>query len=98
MVCLLRLGRRSADGRQTVGQAARLRLRLRPLMMTSLCFALGVLPLTISSDAGDGGQNALGTTVVFGVLAATLLGIYYTPIFFVLVTRLFTARAPMKDL
>ena len=66
------------------------RMRLRPIVMTSLCFILGVVPLAISSGAGSGGQNALGTTVVFGVTAATVLGIYYTPLFFVVVTRLFT--------
>ena len=68
------------------------RMRLRPIIMTSLCFILGVAPLAISSGAGSGGQNALGTTVVFGVTAATALGIFYTPLFFVTVTRLFTAR------
>lgn len=65
------------------------RLRLRPIIMTSLCFILGVFPLAVSSGAGSGGQNAIGTTVVFGVSVATILGLYYTPIFFVLVTRFF---------
>ena len=68
------------------------RMRLRPILMTSLCFILGVVPLAISNGAGSGGQNALGTTVVFGVSLATALGIYYTPVFFVVVTRLFTSR------
>ncbi|MDL2313721.1 efflux RND transporter permease subunit [Desulfovibrio sp. OttesenSCG-928-C14] len=65
------------------------RMRLRPIIMTSLCFILGVVPLAISSGAGSGGQNALGTTVAFGMLTATGLGIFFTPIFFVLVSRLF---------
>jgi multidrug efflux pump len=68
------------------------RLRLRPIIMTSLCFILGVIPLAVSSGAGAGGQNAIGTTVVFGVSVTTALGIYYTPIFFVLVTRLFARK------
>ncbi len=68
------------------------RMRLRPIIMTSLCFILGVVPLAVSSGAGSGGQNALGTTVVFGVSAATALGIFYTPIFFVTVTRLFASK------
>ncbi len=66
------------------------RMRLRPILMTSLCFCLGVVPLAVSSGAGSGGQNAIGTTVVAGVIAATGLGIYYTPIFFVLVTSFFS--------
>ena len=68
------------------------RLRLRPIIMTSLCFILGVVPLAISSGAGSGAQNALGTAVMAGMITATGLGIYYTPLFFVLVTRFFTRR------
>ncbi len=68
------------------------RLRLRPIIMTSLCFILGVLPLALNSGAGSGGQNAIGTTVVCGVSAATAFGIYYTPIFFVVVTRFFSRK------
>ncbi|MDL2321819.1 efflux RND transporter permease subunit [Desulfosarcina sp. OttesenSCG-928-B08] len=68
-------------------QAAR--LRLRPIIMTSLAFTLGVLPLALSSGAGSGAQNAVGTTVVCGVLSATFLGIYLTPICFVVISRLF---------
>lgn len=66
------------------------KLRLRPIVMTSLAFILGVVPLAISSGAGSGGQNAIGTAVCFGMVAATALGIYYTPIFFVIVTRFFS--------
>ena len=73
------------------------RMRLRPIVMTSLCFILGVLPLAVSSGAGAGGQNALGTTVVAGVLAATCLGIYYTPVFFVTITALFSRRFSAKN-
>ncbi|MFW5489056.1 MAG: efflux RND transporter permease subunit [Desulfovibrio sp.] len=65
------------------------RLRLRPVLMTSLCFILGVVPLAVSSGAGSGAQNALGTAVMAGMLTATGLGVYYTPLFFVLVTRFF---------
>lgn len=68
------------------------RLRLRPILMTSLCFILGVVPLTISSGAGA--QNALGTAVMAGMLTATGLGIYYTPLFFVLVMRIFAHKKP----
>lgn len=66
------------------------RLRLRPIIMTSLCFILGVIPLAISSGAGSGAQNALGTAVMTGMITATCLGVYYTPLFFVLVTKIFS--------
>ncbi|MDL2279262.1 efflux RND transporter permease subunit [Desulfovibrio sp. OttesenSCG-928-G11] len=69
-------------------QAAR--IRLRPIIMTSLAFTLGVLPLALNSGAGSGAQNAVGTTVVCGVLSATLLGIYCTPLCFVAISRLFS--------
>lgn len=68
------------------------RLRLRPIIMTSLCFILGVVPLAISGGAGSGAQNALGTAVMAGMVTATGLGIYYTPLFFVMVTRFFSRR------
>ena len=66
------------------------RLRLRPIIMTSLCFILGVLPLAVSSGAGAGAQNALGTAVLTGMISATGLGIYYTPLLFIVVTRFFS--------
>ncbi len=69
------------------------KLRLRPIIMTTLCFVLGVMPLMLGSGAGSGGQNALGTTVVFGVTTAMVLGIFFTPIFFVVVNRLFSRRS-----
>ena len=67
------------------------RMRLRPIIMTSMAFILGVLPLAISSGAGSGGQNAIGTAVMAGMIFATLFGIFYIPIFFVVVSRLFKA-------
>ena len=72
------------------------RLRLRPIIMTSLCFILGVLPLAVSSGAGSGAQNALGTAVLAGMLTATGLGIYYTPLFFIVVTRFFSRKLRRK--
>ncbi len=68
------------------------RLRLRPIIMTSLAFILGVLPLAISTGAGSGSQNAIGTGVMCGMMTATGLGIYYTPIFFVVVSKLFGVK------
>jgi multidrug efflux pump len=65
------------------------RMRLRPILMTSLAFILGVMPLVISSGAGSGAQNAVGTGVMGGMLAATLLAIFFVPVFFVVVRRRF---------
>ncbi|HKR17850.1 efflux RND transporter permease subunit [Rhizorhapis sp.] len=65
------------------------RLRLRPILMTSLAFVFGVLPLAISTGAGAGGQNAIGRAVVGGMLSATVLAIYFVPMFFIVVLRLF---------
>jgi multidrug efflux pump subunit AcrB len=64
--------------------------RLRPILMTSLAFMFGVLPLAISSGAGSGAQNAVGTGVVGGTLSATALGIFFVPVFFVVVSSLLT--------
>ncbi|MDR2891756.1 MAG: efflux RND transporter permease subunit [Deltaproteobacteria bacterium] len=72
------------------------RLRIRPIIMTSMAFMLGVLPLAISTGAGSGAQNAIGTGVLSGMLSATLLGIYFIPIFFVLVSRLFKVKIQGK--
>jgi multidrug efflux pump len=72
-------------------QAAR--QRLRPIIMTSLAFTLGVVPLAIASGAGSGAQNAIGTGVIGGVVAGTVLAVLFVPVFFVLVLRLFRARA-----
>ncbi|MNZ73694.1 Multidrug efflux pump subunit AcrB [compost metagenome] len=65
------------------------RMRLRPILMTSLAFILGVLPLFLSSGAGSGAQNAVGTGVMFGMISATLLAIFLVPVFFVVVQRRF---------
>ena len=64
-------------------------MRLRPIIMTSMAFMLGVLPLALSTGAGSASQNAIGTAVFGGMASATLLGIFFTPVFFVVVNRLF---------
>jgi multidrug efflux pump len=63
------------------------RLRLRPILMTSLAFIFGVLPLAISTGAGANSRVAIGTAVIGGMLTATILAIFYIPLFFVLVRR-----------
>lgn len=65
------------------------RQRLRPIIMTSLAFGLGVLPLYIATGPGAGSQNAIGTSVVGGVLTATFLGIFFIPMFYVWVRTIF---------
>lgn len=69
------------------------RMRLRPILMTSLAFIFGVLPMATSSGAGSGSQHAVGTGVMGGMISATLLAIFFVPLFFVLVRRRFPGKA-----
>ncbi|MGL4219541.1 MAG: efflux RND transporter permease subunit, partial [Shewanella sp.] len=69
------------------------RQRLRPILMTSLAFILGVLPLVISTGAGAMSRNAIGTGVMGGMISATVLAIFFVPIFFVVIMRYFTKKA-----
>jgi multidrug efflux pump len=73
------------------------RMRLRPIVMTSFAFILGVLPLAISTGAGAAGRHAVGTGVIGGMIAATLLAIFLVPVFFVVVRRFFLARPPREE-
>ncbi|WP_084527521.1 efflux RND transporter permease subunit [Kaistia soli] len=70
------------------------RQRLRPILMTSLAFILGVLPLAIATGAGSGAQNAVGIGVMGGMLAATSIGIFMVPMFYVVVRRVADRRKP----
>ena len=72
------------------------RMRLRPILMTSLAFILGVLPLAISNGAGSGSQNAVGTGVIGGMFTATCLAIFLVPVFFVVVRRRFSKQPPAE--
>ncbi len=69
------------------------RMRLRPILMTSLAFGFGVLPLAIGTGAGAGGRQAIGTSVLGGMVFSTLLGIFFVPVFFLIVRRLFDRGA-----
>src|SRR5690606_3023159 len=73
------------------------RLRLRPILMTSLAFGLGVLPLAISTGAGAKSRIAIGTTVLGGTVAATALAIFYVPLFFVLLRRVFRRKVRQEE-
>jgi len=67
-------------------------IRLRPILMTSFAFILGVMPLAVNTGAGSASQNAIGTGVIGGMVAAVLLGIFFVPIFFVVVRHIFKAK------
>ncbi|HCE94702.1 MAG: multidrug efflux RND transporter permease [Burkholderiales bacterium GWA2_64_37] len=87
-----------AKGMQLVEAAiTAARMRLRPILMTSLAFILGVLPLMLSKGAGAGAQNALGTAVVGGMVSGTVLAIFFVPLFFVVVQKLFGRQKQATD-
>jgi len=73
------------------------KLRLRPILMTSFAFIFGVLPLALSHGAGSGGQNAIGRGVIGGMISATVLAIFFVPVFFIVVKRLFRQDRPAAD-
>ena len=73
-----------------------IRMRLRPILMTSLAFGLGVLPLVLATGAGSGSQNAIGTGVLGGTLVGTALGIFFVPLFYVVIKRIFKDK-PRTD-
>ena len=74
------------------------RMRLRPILMTSLAFILGILPLVISHGAGSGSQNAIGTGVMGGMISATVLAIFLVPVFFVVIRRRFPPQKRVDDM
>ncbi|HEY4090954.1 MAG TPA: efflux RND transporter permease subunit [Luteibacter sp.] len=82
--------------RESAVEAAR--MRLRPILMTSLAFILGVVPLVLGAGAGAGAQHALGTAVIGGMVSGTVLAIFFVPLFFVLVGRLFMRKQPAAGL
>jgi hydrophobe/amphiphile efflux-1 (HAE1) family protein len=72
------------------------RQRLRPILMTSLAFIFGVLPLAIATGAGAGGRTAIGTGVIGGMLTATVLAVFLVPVFFVIIQRMFSEKEKRK--
>jgi multidrug efflux pump len=81
------------QGKSLVDAAAEAcRMRLRPIIMTSLAFILGVVPLAISSGAGSGSQHAIGTGVIGGMITATVLAIFWVPMFYVAVSSMFKSK------
>ena len=75
-------------GDDTIAVLEAARQRFRPIVMTSIAFTLGVLPLVLSTGAGANGRNAIGATVIGGTIASTVLGILFAPLFYVLMRRL----------
>jgi len=87
-----------ARGRETVEATLEaVRLRFRPILMTSLAFILGVLPLVISTGAGSAGRRALGSGVMGGMITATALGLFFIPLFFVAVRTLLARRKARQE-
>ncbi len=74
------------------------KLRFRPIIMTSLAFFFGVLPLAIATGAGAGAMKAIGTAVAGGMLTATVIAIFFIPLFFVLISRIFKRKQPSREL
>lgn len=72
------------------------RLRFRPILMTSIAFILGVTPLAVSTGAGANSRHAIGTGVMGGMLGATLLGVLFVPVFYVVVRRLLGDRLEVR--
>ena len=72
-------------------------MRLRPIIMTSLAFVLGVVPLAISTGAGSGSQHAIGTGVIGGMITATVLAVFWVPLFFVAVSSIGRGKDKDKD-
>src|SRR5450759_4470142 len=88
-----------AQGKSVIESAlAAAHLRFRPIVMTSMAFTLGVLPLAISSSAGSASQRAIGTGVIGGILTGTTLAVGFVPIFFVVVRTLFKGSARQQTL
>jgi hydrophobe/amphiphile efflux-1 (HAE1) family protein len=93
-ILVVEFAKESFDNGATLIDAAlhAVRQRLRPILMTSLAFGLGVLPLALSHGAGSGSQNAIGTGIVGGAITTTLLGLFFVPLYFVVVLKLFRVK------
>lgn len=93
-ILIVEFARDLVDSGKEVLQAVveAVRLRLRPILMTSLAFGLGVLPLATATGAGAGAQSAIGVAVLGGMLAGTFLCIFFVPAFYVLIVRIFGSK------
>src|SRR5690606_7417403 len=88
-----------AQGKGVVESAlAAAHLRFRPIVMTSMAFGLGVLPLVLASGAGSASQRAIGTGVLGGMITGTALAVFFVPIFFVVVRSLFKSSKRQQEM
>ena len=88
-MCAPRISGSSAMKQTPLGSIQASTQRFRPILMTSIAFIMGVVPLAISSGAGAESQNAIGISVMGGMLGATMLVIFFAPLFYVLIEQLF---------
>jgi len=97
-ILIVEFARLKRDEGESIVQAALdgAKLRLRPILMTSFAFILGTVPLAISLGAGAGARQALGTAVVSGMLFATLVGVFFIPVFYVMLQRVSERQWPFK--
>ena len=95
----MEFAKQAQDAGATAGDAAvqAARTRLRPILMTSLAFILGVVPLVTATGAGAELRQSLGTAVFFGMLGVTGFGLVFTPVFYAAVQRLFHRRTVAKQ-
>jgi len=93
-ILVIEFAKERFDNGATLVEAAlyAVRQRLRPILMTSIAFGLGVLPLALNRGAGSGSQNAIGTGIVGGAVTTTLLGLFFVPLYFVTILRLFKVK------
>jgi len=89
-ILIVEFAKQAEDAGETARDAAvqAARTRLRPILMTSLAFILGVVPLAVATGAGAEMRQSLGTAVFFGMLGVTLFGLIFTPIFYMIVRNL----------
>jgi HAE1 family hydrophobic/amphiphilic exporter-1/multidrug efflux pump len=97
-ILIVEFARLQRDQGKPIVQAALdgAQLRLRPILMTSFAFIFGSLPLAIATGAGAGARQALGTAVVYGMLMATLIGIFFIPVFYVILQRVSEHQWPFR--
>ena len=93
-ILIVQFAKARVEEGMSLGEAALegAKLRLRPILMTSLAFGFGVLPLAMANGAGSGGQRAIGIAVLGGVVTSTLLVTLFTPLFYVLIEKTFGKR------
>src|SRR5258708_17335378 len=97
-ILIVEFAKQAEDAGETVRNAAvqAARTRLRPILMTSLAFILGVVPLAVATGAGAEMRQSLGTAVVFGILGVTLVGLIFTPTFYTVVRQVLGKASPQK--